>query len=133
MYFTVNAESSSNQQKSPINVDFIVKTGEQPEKRLLLCKDGEWAGGLSGTFTTSVSEALPENNLFLLLQKEDETADDFLDTISAISGVARQGGHRAMSLNITQQSGKPVSIPIRSVERGPHSLSFYRQSEHQTV
>ena len=130
MYFTVDAESEGHRQEAPVNVDFIVETGGKPEKRLTLCKGGEWAGGLSGMFTTPVSDALPVNNLFLLLRKEDEEADDLLDTIS---GAVADNGSGSMSLSITEKNDEPVSIPIRSVERGPHSLSFYRQSEHQTV
>lgn len=131
MYYTVDAESEGHKQEPPAQVEFIVKNDGKTEKRLTLFEDGEWAEGLSGTFTTPVSDDLPVNNLFLLLKKENDEAEEFLDTICAADPDALHPG--IMSLSITRQDGKQTSVPIRSVERGTRSISFYRQSEHQTL
>ena len=131
MYFTVDARSERQKEETPELVEFVIQNNGADEKRLTLLEGGKWTGGLKGTFTTPVSDDLPVNNLFLLLKKEDEDGEDFLTTVCSADLEPEQAG--TLSLNIVQKDGKQSSVPIRSVERGTSSVSFYRQSEHQSL
>ena len=114
-----------------MNIELVIRSSMPRDiKRITLQKDGDWMGGLDGKFMTPLEEELPVNNLFLLLENTSE-ADPHL--LQALEGLADQDQDLLLSLFITKDDGNTLTVPIRSVSYGKDSVSFYRQSVHQTL
>ena len=112
-----------------MDVNLIIRKENSPETyRMELCSNNKWKGGLKGTFISE--EDFPENNLYLILEETGDTDPAFVESI--VSHAARQKG-REMELYIEQDNGSTKGVPLLSMERGEHSLSFYRLSVHQSL
>ena len=130
MYYTVDADRKDVPDEQPVYVELIIRPNNHAEKKITLLRNGGWEGGLSGTFTTPVAENLPENNLFLVLKNDRNNTNDLMASVSADLDDTNDDN---LMLSIRDARGKTTNVPIRSVEKGVSTLSFYRQSEHQAI
>lgn len=142
MYYTVDIDKERNEGERPVEVEFVVRPDEESgERRFTLCSGGEWLQGLDGDVTMPAQEDPPVNTLFLALRQGDDTDEEFFAELAEAAGpidageaAARAGeGKPRMELRVKNRDGRETTVPVRSVQRGASTLSFYRQSGHQTL
>lgn len=151
MYYTVDTDKERSAGERPVAVEFVVrpdnpkngasaKSSESPKRtdgearRFTLCDGGEWLRNLQGDVTMPAQEDPPVNSLFLALRGSGDN-EAFLDELAEAAARAGQPDSRQnrMELRVTTRDGRELTVPVRSVQRGANSLSFYRQSAHQAL
>lgn len=135
MYYTVDTDNERTLGEQPVAVEFVVhSTQGGGEQRFSLCEGGAWLHGLEGDVSMPAQEDPPVNGLFLALRANGEQHDAMLDTLadSAPKGELASGEAARMELHVTTHDGRHVAVPVRTVHRGTNSITFYRQSAHQT-